>query len=153
MGKLMNILLQKFSPAAKKKILIKFRKTNGAWTEIMLSATKDSFKIKGNDTVYYIKGTPDVDDTTNQRSYTFLSGIPYPIDLASKHPEMINEFNKQGNLAMMLTEADQQGYDRAMLVKKKKMFDTAMWTFIIVAVNLLISLGVAAMVSGIGATA
>jgi len=151
MGRLMKMIMQKFLPATKKSILIKFRKKNGAWTEFLLPPNKESFKMKGNETVYYIKGTPDIEDSTNQRCYNFISGIPYPIDLSSKHPEMLENFNKEGNLAMMLTEADQQGYDRAMLVKKKKVFDVAMWTLIAVGINLLISIGVAAMVAGLGA--
>jgi hypothetical protein len=151
LGKILNLITQKFLPPTKKSVLIKFRKPNGAWTEIMLPPTQSSFKIKGNDTVYYLKDTPDIDDSTNQRMYTFLSGIPYPIDMHSQHPSLSNEFNKQGNLAMMLTEADQQGYDRAALLKKKPKFDVQLWTFIVSAITLLICLGIAAMVSGVGA--
>lgn len=140
MGKLLNVLLQKVMPGTLKSHLIKFRKSNGAWTEFMLAPNRKEFKVKGSDTVYYLKGVPDINDSTNQREWCFLYGIPHPIKFHSEHPSLIDIEKNKGNMVMQLTEADQQGYERASLINANKKADLVFWILIIVALNLMATL-------------
>ena len=146
MGKLTNLVMQKFMPAAKKSIIVRFRKQNGAWVEKLLPPKTMQFKIAGSGDPYYIKGRPDIDDETNQRFYTFLWGIPYPIKYNDKHPDLIQMTNQQGNVQLMLNEADEYGYQRGLMIKGKKGLDINMMLLIGIGICVLVSLATLAMV-------
>lgn len=139
MGKLFNLFLQKFMSSAKKAQLINFRKANGAWVEFMLAPSKRKFKVKGSDTVYYLKGVSDINDDTNQRTWFFLYGISSPIKFHSEHPSLIEVEKNKGNMQMQLVEADQQGYERAMLIKGNKDQNWMLILIIVVLANLAVT--------------
>lgn len=140
MGKLLTILLQKMLPSARKAHLVKFRRPNGAWVEFLLSPNKQNFKVKGSSNVYYLKGVPDIDDTTNQRVWTFLHGISNPVKLHSKHPDLVEVEKNKGNMQMQLVESDQQGYERAMLVTGNKTNNHMLLVILVVGLNLVATL-------------
>lgn len=146
MGKLMNILIQKLIPATKKSHLIRFRKANGAWVEFLLAPSKRNFKVKGSNNVYYLNGVSDIDDSTNQRFWTFLYGISNPVRFHDKHPDLIAVERNKGNMQMQLHEADQQGYDRAMLVTGAKSNNMMLIVVLVVGLNLVATLIIGFMV-------
>lgn len=138
MGKLKEILITKIMPARRKRIWINFRRGNGAWVSFTLKPSTKEFRYPPKDTTpYYIKGRPDLEDFTNQRIYTFVEGVNNPINFDSQHPDLIQLQKEKGNLALLLTEAEEQGYQKAMLLKTKKGMDIQLLTFILIAVNLL----------------
>ena len=132
--------MQKFIPATKKSIIVRFRKQNGAWVEKLLPPKTMKFKVSGSGDPYYIKGRPDIDDSTNQRFFTYLWGIPYPIKFNDAHPDLIQMTNQQGNVQLMLNEADEYGYQRGLMIKGKKGMDINMILLIAVGITALISI-------------
>lgn len=138
MGRLMNLVYQKLLPATKKSFWIDFRKKNGAWTAFQLPPASKSFKEGG--TIYYLKGTPEIDNSTNQRKYIFLQDVPYPIGFNHAHEQLLKVNADFGNISMQLTEADEQGFQRAMLLKGKKGLDPITLLLIMVGISLLASL-------------
>jgi len=155
LGKLINVAMQKFIPATKKSILIRFRKQNGAWVEKLLPPKTTIFRIAGSVDPYYLKGRPDFDDSTNQRFFTFLWGIPYPINLTDKHPDLIQLTNQQGNVQLMLNEADEYGYQRGLMIKGKKGMDINFVLLIAVGISVLVGIAnlvIAMQASGVSFT-
>jgi len=138
MGKLITILIQKFLPAAKKSFLIDFRKRNGAWTNFLIAPNQLSFKVKG--LIYYLKGRPEIDNTTNQRKYVYLEGIPYPIVFDEGHDHLLKINADFGNIALQLTEATEQGFQQAMLLKAKRGMDPMLIILILCGITLLMVL-------------
>jgi len=121
LGRVINALMQKLLPAAKKSVLIKFRKNNGAWKEFLLPPKKNKFKVRGYKGTYYVKGTPDVEDSTNQRTYTFFSGIFYPISINRQHPELLSIYRESGESQDLEMEMHEQyAFLKAGLIKGKK---------------------------------
>lgn len=135
-----TILFQKFMSGAKKSLWIHFRKKNGAWEDFLLPPSNREFK-RGN-TTYLIAGVPEIDNFTNQRRYYYLEGISDPIAFHSAHPNLIAINKEQGNINLMLGEAEETAYQKALLLKNKSGFDP-IWiavgvsalTFLIVAAD------------------
>jgi len=144
MSRLQNDIMQKFLPAAKKMLRIRFRRTNGRWAEFDVPPSKKTFHFgKGNDSIYQITGIPDIEDDTNQREFVFFEGVPYPIKSHSQHPELLVMGREAGNQQIMLTQAEERGFQKALLLKGGKKVDLMMYLLIAVVVNLLVSIGVA----------
>ena len=144
MGRLWNDIQQKFLPAAKKAIRIKFRRTNGRWIEFDIAPSKKNFTFKGGEDLYQIQGLPDFEDETGQRTYMFFEGVPYPVKSHKQHPELLVMGREAANQQIMLINAEERGFQKAMLLKGKKDKDLMMWILVgVCALNLLISAAVA----------
>lgn len=143
MGRLMNDLQQKFLPMAKKQIRIRFRRKNGRWIEFDVPPAKESFHFGKSEAIYQLTGIPDIEDDTGQREYVFFEGIPYPIKSHSQHPELLVMGREAGNQQIMLTQAEERGFQKAMLLKGGKKQDLMLYILIAVAINLLISIAMA----------
>jgi len=143
MGRLQNDVMQKFMPAARKMIRIRFRRKNGRWLEFDLSPGKDTFHFKGSDAVYRIEGLPDFEDETSQRLYTYFEGVPYAIKSHTQHPELLVMGREAGNQQIQLINAEERGFQRALLLKTKKDVNFLMYVLIITGINLLVSLAIA----------
>jgi len=143
MGRLMNDLVQKFMPMAKKSLLVRFRRKNGRWLEILVPPSKESFHFGKDGTPYNITGIPDVEDETGQREFMFFEGIPYPIKSHSQHPELLVMGREAGNQQIMLINAEERGFQKALLLKGGKKTDFMMFVLIAVAINLLVSIAIA----------
>jgi hypothetical protein len=144
MGRLMNDILQKFIPSAKKAIRIRFRRKNGRWLEIDVPPGKESFHF-GKDTEqnYRLDGIPDIEDATGQREYMFFEGIPYPIKSHTQHPDLLVMGREAGNQQIMLINAEERGFQKALLLKGGKKQDFMFWILIIAGINLLVSIAMA----------
>jgi len=144
MSRLKNDIVQKFMPAAKKMIRIRFRRRNGRWIEFDVPPSKLTFHFgKGNDSIYQITGIPDIEDDTGQREFVFFEGVPYPIKSHTQHPELLVMGREAGNQQIMLTQAEERGFQKALLLKGGKKVDLMMYLLIAVAINLLVTIGVA----------
>jgi hypothetical protein len=143
MGRLMNDIVQKFMPMAKKSLLVRFRRKNGRWLEILVPPSKESFHFGQTGTPYNITGIPDIEDETGQREFMFFEGIPYPIKSHSQHPELLVMGREAGNQQIMLINAEERGFQKALLLKGGKKTDFMMFVLIAVAINLLISIAIA----------
>lgn len=138
MGILINLIIQKIIPATRKSIWIEFRKTNGAWTTFLLSPSKKSFII--DKITYNIEGRPEIDDFTNQRKFYFVHGVSSPLNFDKRHAELIGINKEQGNVSMALAEADELGFQKALLLKNKKGLDPLFIIAIITAITLVVCL-------------
>lgn len=146
MGRLWNDIQQKFMPAAKKAIRIKFRRTNGRWLEFDIAPSRKNFTFKGGEDLYQIQGLPDFEDETGQRTYVFFEGVPYPVKSHKQHPELLVMGREAANQQIMLINAEERGFQKAMLLKGKKEKDIMMWIVVAaVALNLLITVAMAYM--------
>ena len=143
MGKLMNLAIQKFLPMTKKSLMIRFRRKNGRWLELLVPPSKESFHFGKDGTPYNIAGIPDIEDDTNQREFMFFEGIPYPIKSHSQHPELLVMGREAGNQQIMLINAEERGFQKALLLKGGKKTDLMMFVLIAVAINLLVSIAIA----------
>lgn len=143
MGRLMNDFIQKIIPGAKKSLLIRFRRKNGRWLEILVPPSKESFHFGKEGTPYNITGIPDIEDETNQREFMFFEGIPYPIKSHSQHPELLVMGREAGNQQIMLINAEERGFQKALLLKGGKKTDFMLYVLIAVAINLLVSIAIA----------
>jgi len=144
MGRLKNDVIQKFIPAAKKMLRIRFRRINGRWIEFDVSPSKKTFHFgKGSDAIYQIIGIPDIEDDTGQREFVFFEGVPYPIKTHSQHPELLVMGREAGNQQIMFTQAEERGFQKALLLKGGKKVDLMMYMLIAVGINLLVTVGVA----------
>ena len=143
MGRLTNDILQKFMPAAKKQIRIRFRRKNGRWIEIDVPPSKETFHFGQDSTPYQIVGIPDIEDDTGQREYTFFEGVPYPIRTHTQHPELLVMGREAGNQQIMLINAEERGFQKALLLRGGKKTDYMLFVLIAVAINLLISIAIA----------
>ena len=145
MSRLKNDIMQKFMPAAKKMLRIRFRRKNGRWIEFDVSPTKKTFHFgKGETSVYQITGIPDIEDDTGQREFVFFEDVPYPIKAHSQHPELLVMGREAGNQQIMLTQAEERGLQKALLLKGgKKGPDLMIYMLIAVAVNVMVSIGIA----------
>jgi len=143
MGRLMNDIVQKFMPMTKKSILVRFRRKNGRWVEILVPPSKETFHFGKTGTPYNITGIPDIEDGTGQREFTFFEGIPYPIKAHSQHPELLVMGREAGNQQIMLINAEERGFQKALLLKGGKKTDLMMFVLIAVAINLLVSIAIA----------
>ena len=144
MGRLMNDLQQKFMPAAKKMIRVRFRRKNGRWLEIDVPPGKESFHFGKAGTPYQLIGIPDIEDSTAQREFVFFEGVPYPIKSHTQHPELLVMGREAGNQQIMLINAEERGFQKAMLLKGGGKKDYMLYVLIAVAINLLITVLVAA---------
>jgi len=146
LGRLWNDIQQKFMPAAKKAIRIKFRRTNGRWLEFDMAPSRKNFTFKGGEDLYQIQGLPDFEDETGQRTYVFFEGVPYPVKSHKQHPELLVMGREAANQQIMLINAEERGFQKAMLLKGKKEKDIMMWIVVAaVALNLLITVAMAYM--------
>lgn len=146
MGRLWNDIQQKFLPAAKKAIRVKFRRTNGRWLEFDINPSKKNFTFKGGEDLYQIQGLPDFEDETGQRTFVFFEGVPYPVKSHKQHPELLVMGSEAKNQQIMLINAEERGFQKAMLLKGKKEKDIMMWIVVgAVALNLLITIAMAYM--------
>ena len=143
MGRLMNDLMQKFMPAAKKQIRIRFRRNNGRWIEIDVPPGKKSFHFGKDESSYQITGIPDIEDDTGQREFVFFEGVPYPIKTHSQHPELLVMGREAGNQQIMLINAEERGFQKALLLKGNKKGDFMLYILLIAGLNLLVTLLVA----------
>ena len=144
MSRLKNDILQKFMPAAKKMLRIRFRRKNGRWIEFDVSPSKQTFHFgKGSESLYRIEGIPDIEDDTGQREYVFFEGVPHPIKSHSQHPELLVMGREAGNQQIMLTQAEERGFQKALLLKGGKKVDFMMYMLIAVVINLLVTIGMA----------
>jgi hypothetical protein len=143
MGRLTNDILQKFIPGAKKAIRVRFRRKNGRWVELDIPPSKESFKFGKGGTPYNIVGIPDIEDATGQREYVFFEGVPYPIRSHTQHPELLVMGREAGNQQIMLINAEERGFQRALLLKGGKKTDLMLYVIIAVAINVLISAAIA----------
>jgi hypothetical protein len=143
MGRLMNDLIQKFMPMTKKSFMIRFRRKNGRWLEIMVPPSKESFHFGRQATPYNITGIPDIEDATGQREYVFFEGIPYPIKSHSQHPELLVMGREAGNQQIMLINAEERGFQKALLLRGGKKTDFMLYILIAVVINLAITAAIA----------
>jgi hypothetical protein len=143
MGRLTNDIMQKLIPGAKKQIRIRFRRKNGRWLEIDVPPGKETFHFGKEGTPYNITGIPDIEDDTGQREYVFFEGVPYPIKSHTQHPELLVMGREAGNQQIMLVNAEERGFQKAMLLKGGKKADFMLYILIAVALNLLITIGIA----------
>lgn len=143
MGRLMNDLMQKFMPMTKKAFLVRFRRKNGRWLEIMVPPSKETFHFGKQATPYNITGIPDIEDATGQREFVFFEGVPYPIKTHTQHPELLVMGREAGNQQIMLINAEERGFQKALLLRGGKKTDFMMFVLIAVAINLLISVAIA----------
>lgn len=130
-------------PAAKKQIRIRFRRRNGRWIEFDVAPGKETFHFQKSENLYQITGIPDVEDETGQREFVFFEGIPYPIKSHTQHPELLVMGREAGNNQIMLTQAEERGFQKAMLLKGGKKQDLMLYVLIAVAINLLVSIAIA----------
>jgi hypothetical protein len=140
MGRLMNDIMMKLPIGANKQIRIRFRRKNGRWIEFDVPPGKETFHFGKNESVYQITGVPDIEDFTNQREYVFFEGVPYPIKSHTQHPELLVMGREAGNQQIMLTQAEERGFQKAMLLKGNKKGDFMLYILIGVAINLLVTL-------------
>jgi hypothetical protein len=143
MSRLTNDIIQKFLPGAKKMIRVRFRRKNGRWIEIDMPPSKESFHFGKEGAIYQIQGIPDIEDDTGQREYVFFEGVPYPIKSHTQHPDLLVMGREAANQQVMLIQAEERGYQKAMLLKGNKKVDFTMYILIGVAINLLVSIGMA----------
>lgn len=140
MGKIMRLIMQKFMPNTKKSLLVKMRRKNGVWIEKMIPPSKPNFKLKGGQEIYYLRGTPDIEDFTGQRSFTFLEGIPDPVHFSIEHPKLmvIGEEAKDHQTDLQMQE--EIGFQKAMLIKGKKDMNFMLLILLIVGINIIVSI-------------
>jgi hypothetical protein len=144
MGRLINDILQKFMPSAKKAIRVRFRRKNGRWLEIDVPPGRESFHFgKDTEQSYRLEGIPDIEDATGQREFVFFEGVPYPIKTHTQHPDLLVMGREAGNQQIMLINAEERGLQKALLLKGGKKQDWTLYILIGVAINLLISVGIA----------
>lgn len=143
MGRIVNDVQQKLLPAAKKAIRIRFRRNNGRWIEFDLNPGKKNFNFKGGEDLYQLQGLPDFEDETGQRLYTFFEGVPYPVKSHQQHPELLVMGREAANQQIMLINAEERGYQKAMLLKNKKEKDLNLYILIGVAINIIITAAIA----------
>jgi len=143
MGRIVNDITQKLLPMAKKRIKIRFRRKNGRWLEFDVSPGKETFHFARSEAVYQITGIPDVEDATGQREYMFFEGVPYPIKSHTQHPELLVMGREAGNQQIMLTQAEERGLQKALLLKGGKKIDLMMYMLIAVAINLIVTVAMA----------
>jgi len=143
MGRMMNDLQQKFLPSAKKAMRIRFRRNNGRWIEFDLNPGKRQFNFKNGEDLYQIQGLPDFEDGTGQRLYTFFEGVPYPVKSHQQHPELLVMGREAANQQIMLINAEERGYQKAMLLKNKKEKDLTLYILIACGINIVISAAIA----------
>jgi len=143
MGRLINDIQQKFLPAAKKALRVRFRRKNGRWLEFDLAPGKETFHFKGSDAVYRLEGLPDYEDATGQRLHTYFEGVPYPVKSHTQHPELLVMGREAGNQQIQLINAEERGFQRALLLKSKKDQNFILYVLIITGINLLVSLAIA----------
>jgi len=144
MGRLLNDLTQKFLPAAKKTVRVRFRRKNGRWLEIDVPPGKESFHFGKAGTPYQLIGIPDVEDATGQREFVFFEGVPYPIKSHTQHPELLVMGREAGNQQIMLISAEERGFQKALLLKGGGKKDLMLYVLIAIAINLVVTLLVAA---------
>ncbi len=138
MNKSLYLLIQKFLPSKRKDVLAEIRLKNGHRLLKAIPNTVKSFKLPKAKTPYYIDGTPDIDDFTNQRLYTYVEGCSYPIKYDSAHQGIIAVSRNFGNSEDELALADDNGYHRGLLLGKAGM-DFSKFAFIVGVINLLIT--------------
>ena len=143
MGRLMNDITQKFLPAAKKQIRVRFRRKNGRWLEIDVPPGKESFHFGKEGSPYQLTGIPDIEDETGQREFVFFEGVPYPIKSHTQHPELLVMGREAGNQQIMLINAEERGFQKALLLKGGGKTDWMLYLLIAVGINLLITIGIA----------
>ena len=143
MGRLMNDIMQKFMPAAKKQIRIRFRRKNGRWIEFDVNPGKETFHFYKSEALYQITGIPDIEDETGQREFVFFEGVPYPIKSHSDHPALLVMGREAGNQQIMLAQAEERAFQKASLLKGGKKQDLMLYVLIAVAINLLVSIAMA----------
>jgi len=139
MGRLLNDFKQKFLPDTKKAIRVRFRRKNGRWEEFDVPPSKKAFHFGKCEETYQIEGIPDIEDSTHQREYVFFEGVPYPIKTHTQHPELLVMGREAGNQQIMLINAEERGFQKALLLKGGGKPDLILFILIGVAINLLIS--------------
>lgn len=137
-GQIIYLVKQKFSPKAKKDLAVEIRLKNGWRQYKYLPNTVTTFKLKKSPTPYYIEGTPDNDEFTGQKVYTYIEGVSYPIKFDVEHQKGIQMARSFGNSEDELILADDNGYKRGMLLAKTS-FDFAKFTFVLALINLVIT--------------
>jgi len=140
MGRLLNDIMMKLPIGANKQIRIRFRRKTGRWIEFDVPPSKETFHFGKSEAVYQITGVPDIEDFSNQREYVFFEGVPYPIKSHNQHPELLVMGREAGNQQIMLNQAEERGFQKAMLLKGNKKGDFMLYILIGVAVNLLVTL-------------
>ena len=146
MSRLSNDVLQKFMPTAKKMVRIRFRRRNGRWLEFDHPPGRLKFNFKGDDNIYHITGLPDFEDGTGQTLYTFFEGVPFPITTRQQHPHLLEIGREAGNQQIMQINAEERGFQRAMLLKRKDKPDLMMWVLIAIAVNVVATIAMGLMI-------
>lgn len=136
--KVIYLVKQKFLPSAKKDIIAEIRLKNGHKLFRPIPSHVKSFKLKKDPLPYYITGTPDIDDFTGQRLYTYVEGVSYPIKFDDTHEHLASIARNFGNSEDELILADDNGYRRGLLLAKSG-FDFAKFAFIIGLINLVIT--------------
>ena len=141
MGKLTRIFVQKILPSQKKQIEIRFRRKTGRWLEFDVPPSKKKFVMSWNkDKSYQLIGEPDIDDSTNQRLYTFFEDVTYPVKTNEQHPGLMLLGKEAENIQLLLAGEAEQSFQKSLLIKSKKDMNYMMWGMIIAALNLVVTI-------------
>lgn len=136
MPSIITMLMQKVLPSARKSLWIRFRKKGGNWIDFLLPPKAQKFKAEKK--MYYVDGTPDFDNFTNQRIYYYVQDFCYPVKFDEAHANLISIDKTLGDQDLERAELEHQGYVKALLMKGQNKFDAALWTLVIVVLGFLV---------------